>query len=155
MLQLKSLAKVTAPTQSSHLFALTTDDPFPNQVIDNSGALVVECINVLSGARFAHLGDEIVCVVKRARPVPTATSGPKGTQAAPKVKKGEVHRALIVRTRKENRRLDGTFVRFDDNAVVMLNKQGQPLGNRVMGVIAAECRQKRWAKIVSMAPKVV
>ncbi|KAJ3282049.1 hypothetical protein HK104_011126 [Borealophlyctis nickersoniae] len=126
------------------------------KVIDNSGALVVECINVMGGSRTASLGDEIVCVVKRARPIPIETGPSKsGTQSAAKLKKGEVHRALVVRCRMEVRRLDGTYVRFDDNAAVMLNKQGQPLGTRVMGVVAAECRQKRWAKVVSMAPKVV
>ncbi|KAJ3045245.1 hypothetical protein HDV00_011117 [Rhizophlyctis rosea] len=123
------------------------------KVIDNSGALVVECINVLKSGKYASLGDEIVCVVKRAAPQPVAARGAK--VVAPKVKKGEVHRAVVVRTRKEVRRLDGTHIKFDDNAVVMLSKAGQPLGNRVLGVIAAECRQKRWAKIVSMAPKIV
>ncbi|KAI8812327.1 ribosomal protein L14b/L23e [Cladochytrium replicatum] len=135
------------------------------KVIDNSGALVVECINVLNGARHASLGDEIVCVVKKARSISTASldSGNSSSAAvaaaaaagAGKLKKGEVGRALVVRTRKEVRRLDGTYVRFDDNAVVMLNKQGQPLGNRVLGPIAQECRQKRWAKVVAMAPKLV
>jgi large subunit ribosomal protein L14 len=129
------------------------------KVIDNSGALVVECINVMGGSRSASLGDEIVCVVKKARPVPTDASASNGpgasSQAVAKLKKGDVARALVVRTRQEVRRLDGTYVRFDDNAVVMLNKQGQPLGNRVLGVIANECRQKRWAKIVSLAPKTI
>ncbi|KAJ3018907.1 hypothetical protein HKX48_002554 [Thoreauomyces humboldtii] len=125
------------------------------KVIDNSGALLVECINVMGGARHASLGDEIVCVVKKARPVNVET-GPSSVQnAVSKLKKGEVGRALVVRTRKEVRRLDGSYVRFDDNAVVMLNKQGQPLGNRVLGAVANECRQKRWSKIISMAPKVV
>ncbi|KAI8909901.1 ribosomal protein L14b/L23e [Powellomyces hirtus] len=128
------------------------------KVIDNSGALLVECINVLGGARHASLGDEIVCVVKKARPAVVET-GPTSAAAAAavvsKLKKGEVGRALVVRTRKEVRRLDGSYVRFDDNAVVMLNKQGQPLGNRVLGAVANECRQKRWSKIISMAPKVV
>ncbi|KAI8815620.1 ribosomal protein L14b/L23e [Fimicolochytrium jonesii] len=135
MLQLKSLAKV----------------------IDNSGALLVECINVIGGGRHASLGDEIVCVVKKARPavVETRTSSSAASALSSKLKKGEVGRALVVRTRKEVRRLDGSYVKFDDNAVVMLNKQGQPVGNRVLGAIANECRQKRWAKIVSMAPKVV
>ncbi|KAJ3238515.1 hypothetical protein HDU81_007611 [Chytriomyces hyalinus] len=121
------------------------------KVIDNSGALVVEVINVMGGARVASLGDEVVCVVKKARPV----SGEGSSNAVSKLKKGDVARALVVRTVQPVRRLDGTFVKFDDNAVVMLSKQGTPLGNRVLGVIANETRQKRWAKIVSLAPKVV
>ncbi|KAJ3195468.1 Peroxisomal membrane signal receptor PTS1 [Irineochytrium annulatum] len=133
------------------------------KVIDNSGAIVVglislaalshlslclECINVMGGMKTASLGDEIVCVVKKARPMSNET-----TQAVGKLKKGDVARALVVRTRKEVRRLDGTYIKFDDNAAVLINKGGQPLGNRVMGVIANECRQKRWAKIASLAPK--
>ncbi|KAI9332578.1 ribosomal protein L14b/L23e [Zopfochytrium polystomum] len=133
------------------------------KVIDNSGALVVECINVLGGARTASIGDEIVCVVKKARPITdlgasSSTGGSASSAAAgamTKLKKGDVARALVVRTRQPVRRLDGTFVAFDDNAVVMLNKQGQPVGNRVLGVIGSECRQKRWAKIASLAPKIV
>ncbi|KAI8842946.1 ribosomal protein L14b/L23e [Chytridium lagenaria] len=125
------------------------------KVIDNSGAIVVECINVMGGARVASLGDEIVCVVKKARPatLPSSTS-PTSAAAEGKLKKGDVARALVVRTKKEVRRLDGSYVRFDDNACVMLNKAGQPIGNRVLGVVAAECRQKRWAKITSLAPKI-
>ncbi|KAI8617288.1 50S ribosomal protein L14 [Chytriomyces sp. MP71] len=121
------------------------------KVIDNSGALVVEVINVMGGARVASLGDEVVCVVKKARP---ATDG-AAANAVSKLKKGDVARALVVRTASPVRRLDGTFVKFDDNAVVMLSKQGTPLGNRVMGVIASEARQKRWAKIASLAPKII
>ncbi|KAJ3270917.1 hypothetical protein HDV01_007314 [Terramyces sp. JEL0728] len=120
------------------------------KVIDNSGALVVECINVMGGSRVASVGDEIVCAVKKARPLlPTESRG------AIKLKKGDVARALVVRTHKEVRRLDGSYIKFDDNAVVMLNKQGQPLGNRIMGPIASECRQKRWAKVAALAPKII
>ncbi|KAI8925580.1 ribosomal protein L14b/L23e [Entophlyctis helioformis] len=128
------------------------------KVIDNSGALVVECINVMGRRRIASVGDEIVCAVKKAKPAAigtAATAGSSSGAGGQKLKKGDVARALVVRQRKEIRRLDGSFISFDDNAVVMLNKQGQPLGNRVMGAIARECRQKRWAKIVSMAPKVI
>ncbi|KAJ3125065.1 hypothetical protein HK098_000622 [Nowakowskiella sp. JEL0407] len=128
------------------------------KVIDNSGALLVECINVIGGARHASLGDEIVCVVKKAKTVAN-TSGDSSSAVATggiaRLKKGEVSRGLVVRTRKEVRRLDGTYVRFDENAVVMLNKQGQPIGNRIMGPIAAECRQKRWGKVVALAQKIV
>ncbi|KAI9206732.1 ribosomal protein L14b/L23e [Polychytrium aggregatum] len=125
------------------------------KVIDNSGALVVECINVIGAGRHASIGDEIVCAVKRARPLSAAMTTGASQASVGKLKKGDVSRALVVRTAKEVRRLDGSYIKFDDNACVMLNKQGQPLGNRVLGVIGSECRQKRWAKIVSMAPRVV
>ncbi|KAJ3278431.1 ribosomal protein L14 [Rhizoclosmatium globosum] len=127
------------------------------KVIDNSGALVVEVINVMGGARVASLGDEVVCVVKKARPVAQGEGGSTSasSNAVSKLKKGDVARALVVRTVQPVRRLDGTFVKFDDNAVVMLSKQGTPLGNRVLGVVALEARQKRWAKIASLAPKMV
>ena len=118
------------------------------KVIDNSGALIVECINVMGGARIASLGDEIVVSVKKARPLVDLSKQQK-------LKKGDVCRALVVRTRKETSRQDGTFIKFGDNAVVMLNKQGQPLGNRVIGPIAQECRQKRWGKIAALAPKII
>ncbi|KAJ3270910.1 hypothetical protein HDV01_007307 [Terramyces sp. JEL0728] len=105
------------------------------KVIDNSGALVVECINVMGGSRVASVGDEIVCAVKKARPLlPTESRG------AIKLKKGDVARALVVRTHKEVRRLDGSYIKFDDNAV---------------GPIASECRQKRWAKVAALAPKII
>ncbi|KAJ3062113.1 hypothetical protein HDU98_001992 [Podochytrium sp. JEL0797] len=123
------------------------------KVIDNSGALVVEVINVMGGAKVASLGDEVVCVVKKARPVSTADGASSG--AVSKLKKGDVSRGVVVRTVQPVRRLDGTFVKFDDNAVVMISKQGTPLGNRVLGVVALEARQKRWAKIASLAPKMV
>eukprot|EP00842_Homolaphlyctis_polyrhiza_P004071 jgi/Hompol1/4665/HPOL_002481-RA len=126
------------------------------KVIDNSGALIVECINVMGRRRIASVGDEIVCAVKKAKPIQTgATTQPTAANQVQKLKKGDVARALVVRQRKEVRRLDGSYISFDDNAVVMLNKQGQPLGNRVLGTIARECRQKRWAKIVAMAPRVI
>ena len=116
------------------------------KVIDNSGALIVECINVMGKQRIARLGDEIVCSVKKAKPLDSKQQ---------KLKKGDVCRALVVRTRKEQTRLDGTSIKFGDNAVVMLNKQGQPLGNRILGPISMECRQKRWGKISALAPKII
>lgn len=128
------------------------------KVIDNSGALVVECINVLgTRGRIGRVGDEIVCVVKKARNMEASTPGSSSNalMAAQKLKKGQVARAVIVRTAKEIQRKDGSFVKFDSNAAVMINKQGQPLGNRIGGVVAAECRQKRWMKIASLAPRVV
>ncbi|KAI9255255.1 putative MRPL38-mitochondrial ribosomal protein, large subunit [Phascolomyces articulosus] len=121
-------------------------------VIDNSGAIVAECIRVMSGARFARAGDEIVCVVKRARPInPNLT----GQAAAQKVKKGDVKHALVVRTKKEMARPDGRYIRFDDNACILLNNKKEPLGTRVLGVVAAELRQKNWMKAVSLAPRIV
>ncbi|CAM0136532.1 54S ribosomal protein L38, mitochondrial [Umbelopsis sp. WA50703] len=122
-------------------------------VIDNSGAIIAECIKVMSGGRYARLGDEIVCVVKRARPINPSLIG---TQAATlKVKKGDVRHAVIVRTKKEVGRPDGRYIRFDDNACILLNQKKEPLGTRVLGVVAAELRQKKWMKLVSLAPRVV
>jgi ribosomal protein L14 len=124
------------------------------QVIDNSGALVVECVNVLKNKvrnGWGGIGDEIVCVVKRARPVSVAV----GQQAsAVKVRRGDVRRAVIVRTRKSERRPDGRIVRFDDNAAVLLNNKREMLGTRIGGLVSAQLRMKGWGKIVALAPKV-
>ena len=122
------------------------------QVIDNSGALLVECVNVLKqkvNNGWGSVGDEIVCVVKRARPI----SG-QASASAPKVRQGDVRRAVIVRTRKAVRRPDGRFIRFDDNAAVLLNNKREMLGTRIGGVVSADLRMKGWGKIVSLAPKV-
>ena len=102
------------------------------RVIDNSGALIVECIQVLKGSKHGGIGDEIVCVVKKARPASTAAGS--GNQNVSKVKRGEVRRALIVRTKKETARGDGRYIRFDDNACVMINNKGEPLGTRILGI---------------------
>ena len=114
------------------------------QVADNSGAKRVACIKVLGGSkrRYATVGDIIVVSVKEA--IPHA-----------KVKKGEVMRAVIVRTAKEIRRPDGTYIKFDTNAAVLLNKQGEPVGTRIFGPVARELREKRFMRIVSLAPEVV
>ena len=123
------------------------------QVIDNSGALLVECVNVLKqkvNNGWGGVGDEIVCVVKRARPVSAAQAS--GT--AVKVRKGDVRRAVIVRTKKPVRRPDGRLIRFDDNAAVLLNNKRDMLGTRIGGVVSADLRMKGWGKIVSIAPKV-
>ncbi|KAI9498858.1 putative MRPL38-mitochondrial ribosomal protein, large subunit [Zychaea mexicana] len=120
-------------------------------VIDNSGAIVAECIRVMTNINII-IGDEIVCVVKRARPInPNLT----GQAASQKVKKGEVKHALVVRTKKEMARPDGRYIRFDDNACILLNSKKEPLGTRVLGVVAAELRQKNWMKAVSLAPRIV
>ena len=113
-------------------------------VADNSGAKKVRCIRVLggSGRKYASLGDLIVVSVKSAIP--------NGT-----VKKGEVSRAVIVRTRKEVRRKDGSYIRFDENAAVLLNAQNEPRGTRIFGPVARELREKQFMKIVSLAPEVL
>ncbi|MEI8135460.1 MAG: 50S ribosomal protein L14 [bacterium] len=114
------------------------------QVADNSGAKRVRCIRILGGheRRYAGLGDVIVVSVKAAIP-----NG--------QVKKGEVSKAVIVRTKKESRRRDGSFIRFDENAVVLLNAQGEPRGTRIFGPVARELRERQYMKIVSLAPEVI
>jgi large subunit ribosomal protein L14 len=113
-------------------------------VADNSGAKKVRCIRVLggSGRRYASVGDLIVVSVKSAIP-----NG--------QVKKGEVSRAVIVRTKKEIKRKDGSYIRFDENAAVLLNPQGEPRGTRIFGPVARELRDKQYMKIVSLAPEVL
>ena len=113
-------------------------------VADNSGAKEVLCIKVLGGTRkkYAKLGDLIVVTVKKAIPGGV-------------VKKGEVTKAVIVRTRKELRRKDGSYIRFDDNAAVLINNQKEPQGTRVFGPIARELREKKFMKILSLAPEVI
>ncbi len=114
------------------------------RVADNSGAREVLVIRVLGGTRrrYASLGDQIVVTVKDALP-----SG--------NVKKGVVSKAVIVRTKKEVRRADGSYIRFDDNAVVLLNNQGEMRGTRIFGPVARELREKDYMKIVSLAPEVL
>jgi ribosomal protein L14 len=104
-----------------------------------------------STAGVATVGDEIVVVIKRARPIPTGTATGSG---AVKVKRGDVHRAVVVRTKKEVMRPDGRYIRFDDNAAVLLNKKKELLGTRIVGVVSADLRMKGWGKITSLAPKV-
>nr|MBS0037274.1 50S ribosomal protein L14 [Saprospiraceae bacterium] len=112
-------------------------------VADNSGAKEVLCIKVLGGSkrRYASIGDEIVVSVK--------FSTPGG------VKKGTVSKAVIVRTKKEIRRKDGSYIRFDDNAVVLLTATGEPRGTRIFGPVARELREKDYMRIVSLAPEVL
>ncbi|HDO27242.1 MAG TPA: 50S ribosomal protein L14 [Bacteroidetes bacterium] len=113
-------------------------------VADNSGAKEVLCIRVLGGTkkRYASIGDQIVVTVKNALP-----SG--------NIKKGTVSKAVVVRTRKEVRRNDGSYIRFDDNAVVLLNTAGEMIGTRIFGPVARELREKQFMKIVSLAPEVL
>ena len=114
------------------------------KVADNSGAREVLCFKVLGGSRrrYASLGDIIVVTVKQAIP--------DGI-----VKKGQVSRAVVVRTRKEVRRADGSYIRFDDNAAVILNAQNEPKGTRIFGPVARELREGGYMKIISMAPEVL
>ncbi|MBW7936334.1 MAG: 50S ribosomal protein L14, partial [Flavobacteriales bacterium] len=113
-------------------------------VADNSGAKEVLCIRVLGGTgkRYASIGDTIVVSVKSAIP-----SG--------NVKKGAVAKAVVVRTKKEIKRADGSYIRFDDNAVVLLNAQGEMRGTRIFGPVARELREKQFMKIISLAPEVL
>jgi ribosomal protein L14 len=125
-----------------------------SKVIDNSGALLVECVNVLKNKvnnGWGSVGDEIVCVVKRARPI---SPGAQAVSSVLKVRRGDVRRAVIVRSKKPVRRPDGRWVRFDDNAAVLLNNKREMLGTRIGGVVSADLRMKGWGKIVSLAPKV-
>jgi large subunit ribosomal protein L14 len=113
-------------------------------VADNSGAKKVFCIKVLGGSRrrYASVGDVIIVSVREAIP-------------GSKVKKGEVARAVIVRTSKEIARTDGSFIRFDGNSAVLINKENEPIGTRIFGPVARELRAKRFMKIVSLAPEVL
>ncbi|CAG8466912.1 14311_t:CDS:2 [Ambispora leptoticha] len=128
-------------------------------VIDNSGAILAECIRVAHGGRYGRIGDQITVVIQKARPINTSTTGSGATASTTAAKiairRGEVRKALVVRTRKETRRADGRYIRFDDNACVLLNNRGEPLGTRILGVVAAELRGKKWGKVISLAPKVV
>ena len=113
-------------------------------VADNSGAKLLLCIKVLGGSkrRYASVGDLVVVSVKEA--IPNS-----------KVKKGEVMRAVIVRTAKEIRRVDGSYIKFDDNSAVLINQQNEPIGTRIFGPVARELRAKRFMKIISLAPEVL
>ncbi len=114
------------------------------EVADNSGARKVACIRVLGGTRrkYASIGDVIVVAVKDA--IPNA-----------RVKKGEVRRAVVVRTRKGIGRPDGSFIRFDDNAAVLIDQAREPIGTRIFGPVARELRAQRFMKIISLAPEVL
>ena len=113
-------------------------------VADNSGARKVQCVKVLGGSKrkTASVGDVIVVSIKEAIP--------RG-----RVKKGDVHRAVIVRTKKEIRRADGRAIRFDSNAAVLINKDGEPIGTRIFGPVTRELRAKKYMKIISLAPEVI
>ena len=114
------------------------------KVADNTGAKEILCFKVLGGSRrkYASIGDQIVITVKKALP-------------GGMVKKGEVHRAVVVRTRKEVNRKDGSRIRFDENAAVLIDNQEEPKGTRVFGPVARELREKKYMKILSLAPEVI
>jgi large subunit ribosomal protein L14 len=114
------------------------------EVADNSGAKRVQCVKVLGGSRrrYAHLGDIVVVSVKEALPDSN-------------IKKGSVTKAVVVRTRNATRRSDGSYIRFDQNAVVLINPQGEPVGTRIFGPVARELRWKEYMKIISLAPEVL
>ena len=113
-------------------------------VADNSGAKLVQVVKVLGGSRrrYAALGDVVVVSVKEALP-------------GAKVKKGETARAVVVRTRREYRRADGSYIKFDDNSAVLINAQLEPLGTRIFGPVARELRGRKFMKIISLAPEVL
>jgi large subunit ribosomal protein L14 len=114
------------------------------RIADNTGAKTALCIRVLGGSRrgYAGVGDLFVATVKDA--IPNAG-----------IKKGDVVKAVVVRTAKETRRKDGTYIRFDDNAAVIINQQGEPRGTRIFGPVGRELREKKYMKIVSLAPEVL
>ncbi len=113
-------------------------------VADNSGAKLICCIKVLGGTRrrYASIGDIIVVSIKEAIP-------------RSKVKKGDVKKAVIVRTKKEIKRKDGSTIKFDDNSAVLINEQGEPVGTRIFGPVARELRARKYVKIISLAPEVL
>lgn len=114
------------------------------EVADNSGAKRVQCIKVMGGSlrRYARIGDIVVVSVKEA--IPDSN-----------IKKGEKAKAVVVRTKKEHRRPDGSYIRFDQNAVVLINAQNEPIGTRIFGPVARELRWKEFMKIISLAPEVL
>ena len=114
------------------------------RITDNTGAKTALCIRVLGGSkrRYAGVGDVVVATIKDA--IPNAT-----------IKKGEVVEAVVVRTAKETRRKDGSYIRFEDNAAVLINQQGEPRGTRIFGPVGRELREKKYMKIVSLAPEVL
>ena len=113
-------------------------------IADNSGAKLVQCIKVLGGSRrrYAGLGDVIVVAIKEALP-------------GSKVKKGDTAKAVVVRTAREYRRLDGSYIKFDENSAVLINKDNEPVGTRIFSPVARELRGKKFMKIISLAPEVL
>ncbi|GEQ70192.1 hypothetical protein JCM33374_g3868 [Metschnikowia sp. JCM 33374] len=123
------------------------------KVVDNSGAQIAECINVLrhKPKNCAKVGDQITVVIKQAKPMNSEITGQSANN---RVKRRDICRAVVVRTKAPFRRPDGSVVRFDDNACVLINKNGDPLGTRVSSVVAKELKALEYNKVVALAPKV-
>jgi large subunit ribosomal protein L14 len=117
--------------------------------IDNSGAAIVECAMVIGQKRHASIGDRIVVVVQKQR---GAQAEGMAASSGTKVKRGDIRHAIVVRTKYKVQRRDGSVIRFDDNACVLINKAGDPIGSRINGVVGQELRKKKWSRILSMAP---
>lgn len=134
---------IAAPTTALKIIRVMIQQETRLRVADNSGAKEVLCVRVLGGSkrRYASIGDQIIVSVKEATP-----GG---------VKKGTVSKAVVVRTKKEIRRRDGSYIRFDDNAVVLLTAQDEPRGTRIFGPVARELRERDYMRIVSLAPEVL
>ncbi|KAF1344621.1 mitochondrial 54S ribosomal protein YmL38/YmL34 [Delphinella strobiligena] len=121
--------------------------------IDNSGAAIVECVKVLKMKRHAKIGDRIIVVVQKQRNFgPETGGGGVSVSAANKVRRGDIRHAVVVRTKKQFQRPDGSVVKFDDNACVLINKGGEPIGTRLNGLVGKELRNMQWSKILSLAP---
>ncbi|RMZ75094.1 hypothetical protein DV737_g5466, partial [Chaetothyriales sp. CBS 132003] len=121
--------------------------------IDNSGAALVECVAVMRKKKAAAgIGDRIIVVVQKQRSFGVESPGGTSTGIANKVRRGDIRHAVVVRAKKETQRPDGSLLKFDDNACVLINKNGDPIGTRLTSVVGAELRSKKWSKILSLAP---
>ncbi|KAL2257604.1 hypothetical protein VTK26DRAFT_9417 [Humicola hyalothermophila] len=120
--------------------------------IDNTGAAVVECAMIVGQKRHASIGDRIVVVVQKQRGAQAEGMASASSSSGAKVKRGDIRHAVVVRTKQRVQRRDGSVVRFDDNACVLINKSGDPIGSRINGVVGQELRKKKWSRILSMAP---
>jgi len=122
--------------------------------IDNSGAAIVECVAVMrKKTQAARIGDRIIVVVQKQRSFGSdSPGGGQGVGITNKVRRGDIRHAVVVRAKKEIQRKDGSTIRFDDNACVLINKTGDPIGTRITSVVGQELRDKQWSKILSLAP---
>lgn len=121
--------------------------------IDNSGAAIVECVAVMRKKKqAARIGDRIIVVVQKQRSFGAESPGSSSLGITNKVRRGDIRHAVVVRAKKEIQRKDGGLIRFDDNACVLINKTGDPIGTRLTSVVGAELRDKQWSKILSLAP---
>ncbi|EXJ92929.1 50S ribosomal protein L14 [Capronia epimyces CBS 606.96] len=121
--------------------------------IDNSGAAVVECVAVMrKKIQHATIGDRIIVVVQKQRSFGPENPGGSSLGITNKVRRGDIRHAVVVRAKKEVQRKDGSLIRFDDNACVLINKNGDPIGTRLSSVVGSELRDKKWSKILSLAP---